>query len=57
MDQLQQLKQMTSVNMYIDAYEPWMTQMKRERDYLPQDFFAERFVSGLKESIRHNVQC
>jgi len=57
MDQLQQLKQTSSVNAYIDAYEAWMTQMKRERSYLPQDFFVDRFISGLKEGIKHTVQC
>ncbi|KAK1693984.1 hypothetical protein QYE76_010681 [Lolium multiflorum] len=57
MDQLQLLKQLTSVNSYIDTYETWMTQMKRERPYLPQDFFVDRFISGLKESIKHNVHC
>jgi hypothetical protein len=36
MDQLQLLKQVTTVNAYIDSYETWMTQMKRERDYLPR---------------------
>jgi hypothetical protein len=57
MDQLQLLKQVTSVNAYIDTYETWMTQMKRERPYLPQDFFVDRFISGLKENIKHNVHC
>jgi hypothetical protein len=57
MDQLQQLKQITSINAYIDSYETWMTQMKRERTYLPHDFFVDRFVSGLKKGIKHNVQC
>jgi hypothetical protein len=36
MDQLQLLKQVTLVNAYIDTYETWMTQMKRERPYLPK---------------------
>nr|XP_051191082.1 uncharacterized protein LOC127304433 [Lolium perenne] len=57
MDQLQLLKQATSINSYIDTYETWMTQMKRERPYLPQDFFVDRFISGLKENIKHNVHC
>jgi hypothetical protein len=57
MDQLQLLKQQTSVDHYIDSYETWMTQMKRDRAYLPQDFFVDRFVSGLKESIKHHVHC
>jgi hypothetical protein len=25
--------------------------------HLPQDFFVDRFVSGLKEDIKHHVQC
>jgi hypothetical protein len=57
MDQLQLLKQNTTVNAYIDQYEQWMTQMKRERSYLPYDFFVDRFTSGLKDSIKHLVQC
>ena len=57
MDRLQHLKQMTTVDAYIIAYEPWMTLMKRDRPYLPQEFFVDRFVSGLKDNIKHNVQC
>jgi hypothetical protein len=57
MDLLQQLKQLSSVNAYIDSYEAWMTQMKRERTYLVQEFFVDRFISGLKEGIKHHVQC
>nr|XP_051192241.1 uncharacterized protein LOC127305750 [Lolium perenne]XP_051192242.1 uncharacterized protein LOC127305750 [Lolium perenne]XP_051192243.1 uncharacterized protein LOC127305750 [Lolium perenne] len=57
MEQLQLLKQVTSVNNYIDSYELWMAQMKRERTYLPQDFFVDRFMSGLKDTIKHTVQC
>jgi hypothetical protein len=57
MDQLQILKQVNSVNTYIDTYEVWMTHMKREKSYLPQDFFVARFISGLKDSIKHTVQC
>jgi hypothetical protein len=57
MEQLQQLKQQTTVNTYIDAYETWMTQMKRTCPYLPQMFFVDRFTSGLKDSIKHLVQC
>ena len=57
MDQLQQLKQLTTVNKYIDDYENWMTVMKCERSYLPQEFFVDRFISGLKDNIKHTVQC
>jgi hypothetical protein len=57
MDQLQQLKQLSSVNIYIVLYDLLMTQMKRARPYLPPEFFVKRFISGLKEWIKHNVQC
>jgi hypothetical protein len=57
MDQLQHLRQLTTVDSYINAYETWMTLMKRDRSYLPTDFFVDRFLSGLKDNIKHNVQC
>jgi hypothetical protein len=57
MDQLQMLKQTSTLEVYIDAYENWTTLMKRGRAYLPADFFVDRFVSGLKDTIKHNVQC
>jgi len=34
-----------------------MTLMKRDRPYLPHDFFVDRFISGLKEGIKHTVPC
>jgi hypothetical protein len=40
MELLQQLKQTTTVDMYIDTYENWMTLMKRGRTYLPQYFLC-----------------
>jgi hypothetical protein len=57
MDQLQHLKQVGTVDSYINAYESWMTLMKRGRSYLPQEFFIDRFLSGLKDNIKHTVQC
>jgi hypothetical protein len=57
MEQLQHLRQRTTVDNYINSYESWMHVMKRGRVYLPTDFFVERFISGLSESIRHLVQC
>ena len=47
MDQLQHLKQLSTVNTYIDSYETWMTAMKREHNYLPQDFFVERYQTQI----------
>jgi hypothetical protein len=55
MDQLQHLKQVSTVDSYINAYESWMTLMNRGRSYLPQDFFIDRFISGLKDTIKHTV--
>ena len=31
--------------------------MKRDKPYLQTDFFVDRFISGLKEGIRHAVLC
>jgi hypothetical protein len=42
---------------YIDTYENWMTLMKMGRNYLPQDFCVDSFISGLKDTIKHHVHC
>jgi hypothetical protein len=42
---------------YINNYETWMKMMKQGRNYLPQDFFIDRFISGLKDNIKHTIQC
>jgi hypothetical protein len=55
MEQLQRLKQTTTVDSYINAYESWM--QVRGRSYLPQDFFVDKFLSGLQDNIKHTVQC
>jgi hypothetical protein len=57
MDQLQLRKQVNSLNAYIDLFETWMSQMKREISCLPEDFFVDRFISGLKDNIKHTFQC
>jgi hypothetical protein len=57
MEQFQQLKQLSTVNQYIDSFEEWMTAMKRDHHYLPEFFFTLRFLSGLKDTIKHTVKC
>jgi hypothetical protein len=57
MEQFQQLKQQNTVNTYIDLFEEWMTAMKRDHQYLPEYFFTLRFLSGLKDTIKHAVKC
>jgi hypothetical protein len=57
MEQFQQLKQNTTINLYIDSFEEWMTAMKRDHRYLPELFFTLRFLSGLKDTIKHAVKC
>jgi hypothetical protein len=57
MEQLQLLKKVITVDHYINAYKIWMTLMKRDRKYLPHDFFVDRFLSGLKGNIKHYIQC
>jgi hypothetical protein len=53
----QQLKQRTTVDSYITEYEAWMQVMKRGRNYLPDDLFVDRFLSGLSDNIKHLVHC
>jgi hypothetical protein len=55
-EQLQQLKQRTKVDSYINPYESWMQVMKRGRAYLPTDFSVDIFMSGFNENVRHLVQ-
>jgi hypothetical protein len=55
MDQLQHLKQVSTVDSYINAYESWIKLMKHGHSYLPQDFFIDRFITGLKDTIKHTV--
>jgi hypothetical protein len=55
MEHLQLLKQVSTVDQYINAYKTWMTLMKRDRTYLPHDFFVNRFLSGLKYNINYHV--
>jgi hypothetical protein len=56
MDQFQQLKQISTVNLYIDSFEEWMTLMRRDHMYLPKYFFTLRFISGLKDTLKHAVK-
>jgi hypothetical protein len=56
MEQFQQLKQTTSVNNYIDRFEEHMWQMKTDHLYLTDNFFLLRFLTGLKESVKHSVK-
>ena len=57
MDQFQHLRQHTTVGQYIDAFEEWMIMMKRDHGYLTAHFFTLRFLSGLKDPIKHAVKC
>jgi hypothetical protein len=56
MEQCQVLKQVNIVDNYIDQFEEWMTLMRRDHNYLPENFFL-RFLSGLKETIKHDTKC
>jgi hypothetical protein len=55
MDNFQHLKQMTTVNAYIDAFEEWMMRMKKDHPYLPENLFTLRFITGLKDTLKHVV--
>jgi hypothetical protein len=56
MEQFQQLKQTSTVNIYIDNFEEHMVQMKRDHPYLMDNFFLLRLLAGLKDSVKHSVK-
>jgi hypothetical protein len=56
MEQFQHLKQTSSVNNYIDQFEEYMIQMKRDHPYLTDNFFLLRFIAGLKDTVKHSVK-
>ena len=56
MEQFQHLKQSTTVASYIDAFEEYMIKMQRDHPYLTDNFFLLRFISGLKETVKHAVK-
>jgi hypothetical protein len=56
MEKFQQLRQVTTVNLYIDQFEKYMIQMKRDHSDLTDKFFLLRFLSGLKDHIKHAVK-
>ena len=56
MEQFHHLKQTSSVSSYIDTFEEYMIQMRRDHPYLTEHFFLLRFISGLKDSVKHLVK-
>jgi hypothetical protein len=57
MEQCQVLKQLNTVDNYIDQFEDWMSLMKKDHPYLTENFFLLRFLSGLKDTIKHDTKC
>jgi hypothetical protein len=57
MEQCQVLKQLNTVDNYIDQFEDWMSLMKKDHPYLTEHFFLLRFLSGLKDTIKHDTKC
>jgi hypothetical protein len=56
MEQFQQLRQVTTINLCIDQFEKYMIQMKRDHSDLTDKFFLLCFLSGLKDHIKHAVK-
>jgi hypothetical protein len=50
------LKQTTTVNQYIDNFEDTMINMRHDHPYLTDHFFLLRFISGLKDYVKHMVK-
>jgi hypothetical protein len=57
MEQCQVLKQLNTVDNYIVQFEDWMSLMKKDHPYLTENFFLLRFLSGLKDTIKHDTKC
>jgi hypothetical protein len=57
MELCQQLKQTSTVEQYIEQFEQWMLDMKRDHSYFPEGFFLLGFITGLKDTIKHDTQC
>jgi hypothetical protein len=57
MEQCQVLEQVNIVDNYVGQFEEWVTLMRSDHSYLPQNFFLLRFLSALKETIKHDTKC
>lgn len=55
--QFHTLKQTRSIADYIDKFEELMGLAKGNNPSLLEDYFICSFVSGLKDSIQHHLQC
>ena len=55
--QFHNLKQTRTVSEYVDKFEEFMGLVKRNNPSLPEDYFINSFVSGLKDHIQHHLQC
>lgn len=53
----QHLHQLNNVEYYINQFETWMSLLRRDNQYLPEYFLILRFISGLKDSVKHMVKC
>ena len=56
MEQFQHLKHHTSVAIYIDSFEEHMIQMHKDHPCRTDNFFLLRFISGLKDLVKHVVK-
>lgn len=51
------LKQVGTVEEYVDKFEELVTAVKRINPNLPHSYYLSSFISGLKSNIKYQVQC
>jgi hypothetical protein len=56
MEQFQHLKQQTFVYSYIDTFEDYIIRMRKDHPNLIENFFLLRFISILKDTVKHAVK-
>jgi hypothetical protein len=56
MEQFQHLKQQTFVYSYIDIFEDYIIRMRKDHPNLIENFFLLRFISILKDTVKHAVK-
>jgi len=55
-EQFHYLKQVTSVDQYIEQFEKFMALVQREHSLLDQTYYLKSFIAGLKDGIKHYLK-
>lgn len=56
-EQIHNLKQVGSVEEYVNKFKELVSSVKRTNPTLPHSYYLSRFISGLRGHIKYQVQC